>query len=216
MVKYKKFKKFIPYAIIIPLYFLLSPWLSRFSSETLISRSPRSLLSAALLLWGFYILKSIITVIPLMVLYAISGIIFPKGWSLVITYFGVFSEISLGYIIGRYFGGSKTNLADTGEDAGKFRRLIQKQGDPAACFMARLLPVPVDFVNFYFGKKEVSFPIYVFFSLLGLSPMLVATVIAGENYRRPLSPEFIIPFAVCLSIGGIIFLLIHFLQRPRH
>lgn len=197
------------------LFVIFAPRLTHLSADEIIGFTPPSLLISALLLWGLYMLKTVVTVIPLMVLYAAGGILFPMGWAIVITYVCVFTEISLGYLIGKHFGGIRENPDNTKNENNISFKFIDNQDKSTACFIARILPLPVDFVNMYFGSKRMDFLPYIIYSLLGLSPMLVSMVMAGRNLGNPLSPEFIIPFAVCLMIGAITFVIIYRIQRRR-
>jgi uncharacterized membrane protein YdjX (TVP38/TMEM64 family) len=52
------------------------------------------------------------------------------------------------------------------------------------CFLARLLPLPKDAFSMFFGAVGMPFNKFLIISLLGLSPVMLSTVIAGAYLAR--------------------------------
>jgi ABC-2 type transport system permease protein len=55
---------------------------------------------AALVLIALFCLKSVVIVLPIVVLYISAGIMFPIGWAFIITCAGLFFEMTIGFFIG--------------------------------------------------------------------------------------------------------------------
>jgi uncharacterized membrane protein YdjX (TVP38/TMEM64 family) len=73
------------------------------------------------------------------------------------------------------------------------------------CFIARLLPFPKDLFSMFFGAAGMPYGKYLAISLMGVSPVMISSVIAGAYITSPLSREFLVPFGASLAI---IFILI--------
>jgi len=160
-----------------------------------------------LTLFAIYSLKSIIMVIPGMMLYVIAGIVFPPGWAILITYLCLSLELTIGYMNGKKLGEGKVNERLTkNKRVAKF--LENRKGNlPSLCFLSRVLPIPVDLLSLFFGAVKMPFGVYLFISLLGLSPTMIPYVIAGSSISNPLSAEFLIPFGISFSITIIVFII---------
>lgn len=179
--------------------------------------TPKSLILAALVLIGVHCLRNVLMFIPTLVLYIASGVLFPTGWAVAVTLVGLAAELTIGYVAGRYIGKSRVDaLIDKRPRAGEFLMLVNRN-DKTACFLARLIPIPVPMalVSMFFGASGVAYPVYLLFSLLGLSSTMVPYVIAGRAIENPLSKEFLIPFSISLIVTGGVFIL-HMLISKRN
>ncbi len=87
--------------LLLCLALLAVPRLSSLTVSDILSHTPQSLLLAALVLLCIYCLKSVVMVIPIVVLYISAGILFPPVWGVLITYICALCEAGIGYWIGR-------------------------------------------------------------------------------------------------------------------
>lgn len=203
----KKRFKYVPVMLFIVLIIFLFPLFKDLEVSDILNYSPESTLLAALILLGIYCLKSVAVFIPLSVLYISAGIMFPTGWAIALTFFCLFCEMSIGYFIGKRMGGEK--VAALMEKNSKTRKLLfyHEKNNSMVCFIARILPLPFDLVNMFFGATGRSYPQFIAISLLGLTPKMIPKVLIGNAASNPLSKQFLIPFVICGIVAMCTFFL---------
>jgi len=191
--------------LLLCLALLAVPRLSSLTVSDILSHTPKSLLLAALVLLCVYCLKSVVMVIPIVVLYISAGILFPPVWGVLITYICALCEAGIGYWIGRQMGRDKVReMMEKSPRAARFLS-FNKRNYHTACFLARILPIPFDLVSMFFGASGMNFGRYLAFSLLGLSPGMIPWVITGGTIQNPMSKEFLVPFGISIAIMAVVF-----------
>ncbi len=165
---------------------------------------------AAIILVGIYSLKSVVMIIPAPLLYISAGVLFPPHWALIVTYLGLLCEFRLGYLIGKRSGREKIEkLMDKNKKLKQFLEMNENRGS-ISCFFTRLTPLPLDFASMFFGAIGVHYPVFIIFSLLGVTPKVIPFVLMGDAASNPLSKEFLVPFAIS---GTIVFCALAVYQR---
>lgn len=188
--------------------------LSGMSVEDIINYTPASPILAAIILLAAYCIKSIVVVIPISLLYICAGILFPTNWAFFVTFSGVFLESSIGYWMGKNMGREKvSDLIRKNKKVETFFSV--QQNNAITCLLARISPLPFDLVSPFFGASGMKFPVYVVFTLLGICPVMVPTVLAGTAILNPLSMEFLLPFGISLSISMIILVIYSAVMKKR-
>lgn len=177
--------------------------LSGFGVQDILDYSPGNPFLAALFLVLVYCIHTVVMVIPLVLFYVAAGVLFPVKYALLVTCLGLFSELTIGYVIGYHRGASR--IDHLLKDYDRARRVFGaiKKNQVISCFTARLLPLPFDLANLFFGSARMPYGSYIFFSMLGLLPGMIPFVISGKNISNPLSKEFLIPFGIGLGIALI-------------
>jgi len=190
-------------AAVMLLLLLIAP---RLTLENIMLYESVSLPLGMLALFIIYALKPVIMIIPVNMLYVAAGLIFPVGWAILITYIGLSIALSIGYINGKRLGENKVNkVLAKNKRAAAF---LENHADnmPSLCFIVRLLPFPKDLFSMFFGAVGMTFGKFIIISLMGVSPVMLSTVIAGAYIANPLSPEFLVPFGASLGIMLILFI----------
>lgn len=203
----------ILFLLLLALGIFYLPQLGGFHVVDMLKHSPEPPFLVAFAFIGIYCLKSVMMFIPVLVLYISAGAIFPFHWAIVITYIGLFCELSLGYWLGRRLGGDKvTGLINKNE---KTKRFLSSNEDKtsALCFLIRLTPLSLDGVSMFFGASRVPYSEFLAFSLLGLTPKLIPFVLMGDAASNPLSKEFLVPFMVSGVVVGIAFIVYRRFER---
>lgn len=197
MDKVNKLLKCVPIILLIVLIIVLFPLFKGLEVSDILEYSPESPLLAVLILLGIYCLKAVVVFIPVIILYVSTGIMFPTGWAIALTYFCLLCEMNIGYFIGKRLGSEK--VAALMERNNRARQLLSyhENNNSTACFIARILPLPFDLVNMFFGATGTRYPQFIAFSLLGLTPGMIPYVLMGNAASNPLSKEFLVPFAIC-------------------
>jgi uncharacterized membrane protein YdjX (TVP38/TMEM64 family) len=166
--------------VIAAFLFWIAPRINMVSAENVTASS----LPLPLVIFAFFILyalKAVVMILPVNVLYISAGMIFPAAWGILITYIGLAIALGVGYFNGKELGEDKVS-----ETLAKHKKaasfLDSRRNLTSMCFIARLLPLPKDLFSMFFGAVGMPFYKYVVISLLGLSPVMISSVIAGAYF----------------------------------
>lgn len=183
-----------------------------FSLDILLSVMPSERLAAIAVLMGLFALKSLSIVFPILVIYALSGVLFPPFLAILINLLGTALVLSLPYGLGRLAG---TQLvAQIFEKYPKAAHLRDFQQDNAwffACILRMLGFLPGDVVSMYFGASKLPFFPSLLGGMAGMFPALLAGTFLGDSIRDLSSPLF------WISLGAMILLsVVSILLYRRH
>lgn len=209
-------KYFIIAAIVIGLFLLILLNIKPLTAEGLFAFLPNRPVLAGFLLIFLFGVKSIVFIIPVVVLYLGAGMALPIGWAIAVAYFGLSLEMVLGYLIGKKLGKNKvTTLANKYPKAAKLLMYANRY-DETICLLLRLLPgPPIEIVSMFLGAMGVPMGRYLLYSLLGITPTMLPWVFAGTSVLTPLSKGFLIPAAIGLCISLILFFLVKHIEKQR-
>ncbi|NLM09926.1 MAG: TVP38/TMEM64 family protein [Clostridiaceae bacterium] len=186
--------------IITAIFFI--PKIKSLTPEELSELMPDSVTLAAVVLFILFCIKSLIFVIPMILLYICAGLILPPAIAVVFTIFCVTVEMTIGFFTGKKLGHNRVKkIADDSKYAGKLFNKINENVFVNS-FLLRLVPVfSLDIVSMIFGAADADYPEFIAGSVLGIIPGLVPVVLAGNSITDPLSRGFLIPFAVFLILS---------------
>lgn len=195
--------KWLPAASML-LCMLLFLWKGRaLSWQTLSAAMPKKAWQAALAFWGCYAVKSLSVFFPLLVLYAAAGRVFPLPGALLVNIVGLVICESIPYGIGRRSG---TSLAEKLRE--KYPKLLaletlhQRGSFPLAALTRAVGVVPGDLASLYFGAVRLPYFPYLWGSLIGLSPMMVADTLLGRGIGGTMSPELLAAWGISVLIAA--------------
>ncbi|HHV64196.1 MAG TPA: TVP38/TMEM64 family protein [Peptococcaceae bacterium] len=177
---------------------------SAISLKELVTYTPESLFSAALLLWGMYCLKGITMVIPHKLLFMFAGIIFPPGVAIVVTYGGLYLEMTIGFLLGKRLGRNKIEAL-----AAKYKRAqiilgFSRDNSILSSFLVRFIPIlPTELSSMFMGAIKIKYFPYIIGTFLGITPGMLPVVMMGEALANPFSIEFLIPLVLSIAIAII-------------
>jgi len=128
------------------------PHIINLTPDELAELMPDSVPAAALFLFVLYCIKSVVFVIPMLLLYVCAGLIMPPAAAVVFTLFCVSVEMTIGFFAGRKLGLSRVRkIASESKYAGK---LFDRIGENVflSSFVLRFIPVfSMDIVSMIFG-----------------------------------------------------------------
>lgn len=141
-----------------------------------------SVLMAVLTIWGIYLLKSMVFVIPASLIYIAVGMAFPAHWAILINAAGICIEVAASNLFGRVMGGEyvvkKLKKAKHGD---KILELYGKN-KLSAIFAIRFLPIfPIDLVSLFLGTVKMKFLPYFLISIGGILPRVILFTILGDG-----------------------------------
>jgi len=188
------------------LVLLLAYRLDFFSVDFITGFSEISIGLTIIVIILLYALKGVIMVFPTPILYVAAGLAFPSWLGIIVTYVGLLVSLSIGHVIGQRMGEEKVSklLAKNKMVVS----LLNKDNENLLwlAFISRVLPTPFGLVSLFFGALNVPYSKCMFMSLLGLSPFMIPTVLAGSAVTNPFSAEFVVPFSISIVITAAILL----------
>lgn len=173
-----------------------------------------SMIFAILTIWGVYLTKAILFIIPASLIYISVGMAFPPLTASLISLVGIIIEITATYFLGRFLGGEYVNRQLEKTKAGK-KILDMKLNDSfLALLPIRALPVfPIDFVSLFWGASKCSFHRYFFASVIGIMPRVVLFTILGDGIYDYIPIHLIVKIIICaIPVGATAYLIRHFVR----
>lgn len=173
-----------------------------------------STLIAILTIWGVYLTKSILFIIPASLIYISTGMAFPPLTASLISLVGIIIEVTVTYLLGLFLGGEYVNKQLEKTKAGKKILDMKLNDNFLALLPIRALPVfPIDFVSLFWGASKCSFHRYFFASVIGIMPRVVLFTILGDGIYDYIPIHLIIKIIICaIPVGAIIYLIRHFIK----
>lgn len=189
---------------------LCAPRFTELSVQEILAFTPESPVLAALALLGIYCLKAFVMFIPLTVLYLGVGVLFPVGWAVILTYFCLIIETSIGFFLGRWLGRQRVEALFNKSERGKKLLEFGNKNSIFSCFIIRLIPgPPIEVTNMFVGATDIKYLHFIVGTLLGYTPGMIPLVFMGAAAADPFSMEFLIPCVLCivtaLFVAGVFF-----------
>lgn len=162
-----------------------------------------SLLAAAAAVWGVYLLKSLVFVVPASLIYIAVGMAFPPLTAVAINALGILIEVCSTYLFGVILGGPYViNKLEKAKYGDKILELHGK-GKLSAIFAIRVLPVfPIDLVSLFLGAVRMRFLPYLLLSLGGILPRVILFTVLGDGiYDYIPMDKFMLAAVILLPIA---------------
>lgn len=169
---------------------------------------------AILTIWGVYLVKSVLFIIPASLIYISIGMAFETWQACLISLVGIILEVTVTYFLGLFLGGDYVNKLLAKSKGGQ-KILDMKINDNFPAFLViRALPVfPIDFVSLFWGASKAKFPRYFFASVIGIMPRVVLFTILGDGIYDYIPIHLIIKIVIfAIPIGVIVYLTRHFIK----
>ncbi len=163
-----------------------------------------------IVLFLLFLVRCILPFYPLSVILVISGVVFPS-W---VAFFINMGGMALGMGI-RYYTGKELGEGYTLKLLRKypiFDVILEKNGlsNSVLLFLFRLFPgVPPNSVSQIYGSLHFPLKKYFLISLAGIAPRMLTYSFIGRSVTDPLSPSFLAPIIVLLTLSGISLLGFH-------
>lgn len=172
---------------------------------------------AILTIWGVYLTKSILFIIPASLIYISIGMAFPPLTASLISLVGIIIEVTVTYFLGLFLGGEYVNKQLAKTKPGKKILDMKLNDNFLALLPIRALPVfPIDFVSLFWGASKCSFGRYFFASVIGIMPRVVLFTILGDGIYDYIPIHLIIKIIICaIPVGAIAYLIRHFVRLNK-
>lgn len=167
-------------------------------------RSADSMTSAALIIFGVYILKSVVFVVPASLIYLSVGMAFDPIPAIIINTVGIMLEITTTYIMGKIMGKDAVKKRLSGTKPGEKLLNMKSKSKNLMIFTIRFTGIPIDFSSLFMGAFDFKFVPYFFISLLGILPRVIPLTIAGDTFYRFIPTKYIITAVlIIIPLAGI-------------
>jgi len=175
-----------------------------------------SVFTALLTIWGIYLLKSMVFVIPASLIYIAVGMAFPAHWAILINALGIFIEVAVSYLFGRIMGGEYVvNKLKKVKHGDKILELYGKN-KLSAIFVIRALPVfPIDLVSLFLGTVKMKFLPYFLVSVGGILPRVILFTILGDGLYDYVPMDKIALIAAILLPVALIIWIIKYAMKTK-
>lgn len=172
---------------------------------------------AVLTIWGVYLTKSILFIIPASLIYISIGMAFPPLTASLISLVGIIIEVTVTYFLGLFLGGEYVNKQLAKTKAGKKILDMKLNDNFLALLPIRALPVfPIDFVSLFWGASRCGFGRYFFASVIGIMPRVILFTILGDGIYDYIPIHLIIKIIICaIPVGAIAYLIRHFVKLNK-
>ncbi len=169
----------------------------KLTADGILHFTPENPWLAALVILGLFALKSISVMLYSGILFVADGILFPLPVAILVNVIGGAIMLSIPYWIGKRTGASAVERIKgkypKAEQLGAFR----SENDFFFAVILRIIGiVPCDVASMYMGAVQVSFPKYLFGSLLGILPSIVLYPIMGMGVQDIHQPQFWIALGI--------------------
>lgn len=179
---FRHYFRFIPVILTIAVIILCAIFLLNHDVEDLLDYTPDNLWLAALVIIGFFAVKSLSVVLPLVALFICTGTLYPFWIASLLNIVGLMVCFTIPYLVGRFSGGYI--LRHIERKYPKVKKLVEYSHDNNlfASYMSRaVVVVPGDVVSMLHGSLRMPYKPYLLGSVLGVLPeMLVQTYIGGQ------------------------------------
>lgn len=161
-------------------------------------------------LFLLFLVRCLIAFYPLSVILVISGVVFNSWGAFFINMGGMALGIAIRYYTGKEMGEGYTLRLLRKYPI--FDAILEKNGlsNAVLLFLFRLFPgVPPNSVSQIYGSLQFPFKKYMLISLAGIAPRILTYSFIGKSVTDPLSPSFLAPIIVLLTLSGISLLGFH-------
>lgn len=176
-----------------------------------------TLFYAYLAVLGVYALKSVVFVVPAMMIYVSVGISFDTKTALILNLLGLAIEVTLTYLLGKFLGGEYVEKLISKNKGGQKLLNMKTKTKNSFLFVARVVPAfPIDFTSLFLGSSNYKFLPYLLFSILGIYPRIVLFTIIGDSIYKYIPRELIIKLIiVAIPVAVIAFLITRAVKKKK-
>ena len=212
--KILKFAQAAALILILALTVIFWPKLKDMSVDDFLAHTSANIWVTALIFMIFYILKSFIIVIPVLVLQIAVGIIFPVPAALAVNLLGMIVTLMISYYLGRFTGRAYVEKLIKKYPRASAIKDIPSRNEFVFCFLTHSMCLfPMNIIGMLAGSLDINRIKYLCGAFLGSFIRVVSVTIIGTSAMDPSSPEFILSVAVTVLVSIASFLMYRFRRR---
>mgnify|MGYP003305098672 CR=1 FL=1 len=168
-------------------------------------------------IFGIYIVKSVLFIIPASLIYISVGMAFTPWQAILINFIGIVIEVSVTYVLGLFLGGDYVNKLLSKSKGGQKILDLEISNRFSVLLGIRALPVfPIDFVSLFWGAAKCPFVKYFPASVIGIMPRVILFTILGDGIYDYIPIHLIIKIVIfAIPVGVVIYLGRHFRKMRK-
>ncbi len=175
-----------------------------FTVDGVLGHPPQNTVLAAVFMLFLFALKSVSVFIYSGFLFIANGILFPLPTAILLNTVGACIMLSLPYWLGRQLGkGVIDHIVSKYPKAAALRQVRTSHEFVLSFFTRAVNILPSDVLSLYMGAIGIHYIKYLTGSTLGMALPIVTFPIMGTNIADPISPAFLIPFAVQIAVSVV-------------
>lgn len=164
-----------------------------------------------------YAVKALLFVLPASVIYVAVGTVLPPALAVAVNLVGIFIEVSVTFVLGRFLGQDAVQRLLSKNEKGK--KLLEKApGDKASVILTiRAIPAfPIDLISLFYGASGCKYIKYSLLSLLGISWRVILFTLLGDAVFAWIPMDKIIfCIIVLIPVGVAYYLIKKFIIDPK-
>ena len=162
-----------------------------------------------IIILAVYVIKALVFVVPASIVYVAVGAMMNPVLAVAVNLFGIFIEVSVTYLLGRFLGKDAVYRLLSKKETGK--KILEKniQGKTSVLLSIRAIPAfPIDFISLFYGASGCSYLKYAILSVAGISWRVILFTVLGSAIFDWIPLDKIILIAICCIPIGVIYYLI--------
>lgn len=176
----------------------------------LIARFSHRLWITTAVFMGLYCLKSISFGLPFVLLYVTVGSIYPFGWAVLVNVCGLFINMQIPYLVGRYAGTAFVErLTNRFPGLVRLQQFSQRSGFLFTLMVKFISKIPSEITNMFLGSLHIPYLQYIAGGILGLVPSMITVTLMGNSVDDPGSPLFIVSALLFVGVTTVSLILYH-------
>lgn len=176
-----------------------------------------SIIAAVCAIWGIYLVKSVLFIIPASLIYIYVGMAFSPVNAILINLVGIVIEVMVTYFLGLFLGGDYVNKLLAKNKGGRKILEMEFNNNFPALLGIRALPVfPIDFVSLFWGASKCKLPRYFIASVVGIMPRVILFTILGDGIYDYIPIHLIVKIIIfAIPVGVVVYLIRHFVKMKK-
>lgn len=170
--------------------------------EELVAASPKQIILSACLILVYYVLKSFIVIVPVLVVQIAAGLLFPVPLAILINLLGLVITLSISFWLGRFTGKNYVDKLIKRYPKSAIVQTLPQKNEFFFCFLIHSLCLfPMNMIGMFVGSLDISYRNYFFGAFLGSLVRVISVTVVGSSATEPSSPAFIISLLVTLLVS---------------
>lgn len=184
--------------------------------ETLVSMVSSNLVSAGAVMLLLYALKPLIVVVPIPVLYAASGLLFPLWVAIPLNAVGIALCIAGPYVAGRFYGMGLLDWVLKKYPKAQQLDELKRDNEFFFVYLVKLIGIiPCDISSMVLGAMRVKVFNCLAGSVLGMVPYMIAVTYFGDAFDDPFSWQFYASFGLVIVLSVVSWLLYRYVIKRK-
>jgi len=172
------------------------------TTDDLIDFAPKNRFLAAMTMLLYYVVKSFIVIIPVLVVQLAAGILFPLPLALAINLLGLIITLSISYFLGRFTGKTYVDKLIAKYPKSAILHTLPSKNELVFSLIIHILCIfPMNIIGMVIGSLNVKYRNYMLGGFLGSMVRVISVTIMGTSVTDPTSPTFIISTAATILIS---------------